>query len=198
MIKYPNIIQTGKLIVFEGFDGTGKSSMTRYAINQLGFTDLSALPASMSRARQAFDRTKADITERAAFYMGVNADHSLQVQTALAAGQNAVLDRYDMSTLACHAVPHKQKEQMMRICTQFVQPDIWFYLQADFQTVKQRLERRAVLSANDKAVLHPDRFAQICQHYDELMTENCVRIDSTHPKSIMCSQIAEHVQHILN
>ena len=88
-------------IVFEGLDGTGKSTVARGVAEALRAEFLTTPSPELREYREAIVASFGDCQEAAQlFYLATVFDASRRVKSLLAAGRSVVLDRYFLSTQA--------------------------------------------------------------------------------------------------
>ena len=180
--------QSPKLVVFEGFDGTGKTVLSRFVAEHYGFAR-AALSPDMQGIRRLFDRNCDDMTARAAFYAALNIGQQAEIDIGLQRGTGVVLDRYYMSTLVTHDLPEESLAELRPFCAGLRQPDLWFYLDCPFETVLRHTARRWAegrLSDYDRQVMTPEHHATITRRYkQELPRDTCAIINANGPIEAM-------------
>jgi dTMP kinase len=208
---------TGKLIVFEGVEGGGKSSQIRRLLTWLevhphicrlqaqgkitqfrltrepGGTHLgNALRALLLDASQG--EGLCDPAELL-LYAADRAQHVAEIiRPALAAGHWVLCDRFVDSTLAYQGYGRGLRletiEQLNRIATGGLQADLTLWLQLDVQTGLQRSQRRGQLDRIEQADL---KFHQRVQAGFEALArqapERIVPIDAEASEAAVAHQI---------
>jgi dTMP kinase len=144
---------TGRFIVFEGGEGSGKSTQARRLADRLGPSALltfepgdSALGAEVRRL--LLDSPELDVTPRAeALLMAADrAQHVIEViEPALADGRTVVCDRFAGSSIAYQGhgrqLPATQIEQLSRWATLDRWPDLVLLLEVPPAAAASRLDR---------------------------------------------------------
>lgn len=93
------------LIVLEGLDATGKSTIAEALTAALGAAQLSTPPSALREVRQSIDQLyRSSGLAAQLFYASTVAFISEQARELLAAGRHVVVDRYWLSTLAYDAL----------------------------------------------------------------------------------------------
>lgn len=98
-------MKSGRIIVLEGLDGTGKSTAAKRLAKALGAVLLATPDASMRQRRRAFDslyRSSPDAGQL--FYASCVAHASTVAASRRAEGRDVVIDRYWLSTWAYAAI----------------------------------------------------------------------------------------------
>jgi len=145
----------GKFIVFEGIDGSGKSTISRMLqekINtQIGSAYYTFEPTDSpigSVIRNVLNRRiKTDEKTIASLFLADRLDHlqndSNGILKYLEKGINVVSDRYYYSSYAYH-VPHLSLEKvvdMNALCSELLRPDIVFYLDIPVSESLKRISK---------------------------------------------------------
>ncbi|MDE0699186.1 MAG: dTMP kinase [Acidimicrobiaceae bacterium] len=140
---------TGRLIVFEGIDGSGKSTQVRRlaqrhdfdATFQFGATDVGSAIRSILLDP---DNERLDDRTEALLIIADKAQHVSEiVRPALADGRTVISDRYRASTLAYQGYGRgldlQLLDAMMHFATQGLEPDLTVLLDFDVATALERL-----------------------------------------------------------
>lgn len=146
---------SGRFFVFEGIDGSGKSTVSRSFAERLigrGLTvELTAEPTDSwlgDQVRRGNKEARNDFTETL-LYLADRAEHTALIKGWLADGRVVVCDRYVGSTLAYQGVtlrPHlgsRTLEWLMMVNEPItIRPDVTFLLRIDPQKALDRLVDR--------------------------------------------------------
>lgn len=140
---------TGRLIVFEGIDGSGKSTQVRRLAQrhdfdvtfQFGATDVGSAIRSILLDP---DNDRLDDRTEALLIVADKAQHVSEiVQPALADGRTVISDRYCASTLAYQGYGRgldlQMLDSMMDFATQGLEPDLTVLLDIDVEAALDRL-----------------------------------------------------------
>ncbi|MXW61050.1 MAG: dTMP kinase [Acidimicrobiaceae bacterium] len=140
---------TGRLIVFEGVDGSGKSTQVRRLAQrhdfdvtfQFGATDVGSAIRSILLDP---DNARLDDRTEALLIIADKAQHVSEiVRPALADGRTVISDRYRASTLAYQGYGRgldlQLLDAMMHFATQGLEPDLTVLLDFDVATALERL-----------------------------------------------------------
>jgi dTMP kinase len=148
-------VPAGRFFVFEGIDGSGKSTVSRLFAERLRSTgrevELTAEPTSTwlgDQVRRGNREAKNDFTETF-LYIADRAEHTAQISKWTSEGRIVVCDRYVGSTLAYQGVtlrPHLGPgtlEWLKRVNEPVIlRPDATFLLRIDPSKAMARLEDR--------------------------------------------------------
>jgi thymidylate kinase len=131
----------GRLIVLEGLDGVGKSTLSRRLAETLGAALESTPGRAIRGAREAFEAELAPCrVARSLAYGATVIAAGARVEAALRSGQDVVMDRYWLSTLV-HAPA--QARPALDAMAAFVRPaDHTLYLRLSPQLRAARLFSR--------------------------------------------------------
>lgn len=171
-------MKTASFIVFEGLDGTGKSTLAQKLAIALAFPYLKTPSGTFHIARSHFDTESISSEERVAFYLGDC--HKLSMQISLGQIPALVLDRYFYSTLAYH------KEQapalvpiLLPMVSQLIKPDLVILLHADFVTSLRRIKARSNGASYEDKFLKEEYFQRIYENYKAFIDVPIMEIDSS-------------------
>lgn len=140
---------TGRLIVFEGIDGSGKSTQVRKLAQHLDFDVTFQFGATeVGRAIRSIllDSTNDHLDDRteALLIIADKAQHVREiVRPALDSGRSVISDRYCASTLAYQGYGRgldlELLDDMMRFATQGLEPDLTVLLDLDVTVALERI-----------------------------------------------------------
>ena len=143
---------TGQLIVFEGIDGSGKSTQIRRFAEGHDFVvtfQFGATQAGKAIRSVLLDRTNDCLDDRteALLIIADKAQHVAEiVRPALNDGRTVLSDRYCASTLAYQGYGRgldlRLLDEMMRFATDGLQPDLTVLFDVDVATTVERLGDR--------------------------------------------------------
>lgn len=148
----------GKLIVFEGVDGAGKTETGRLLEKDYGFKYCATPPNGYKPIRAYMNETASPIS-RFLYYMAGNIDASSEMRELLKA-DNVICDRYVFSTLVAHSIRENLPlEQMIELSKPYqdylVVPDVTILLDVQPDEQIKRLNRRnkGNNSSSDRIIL---------------------------------------------
>jgi thymidylate kinase len=155
-----------RVIAIEGFDGAGKSTLSKYISNSLGYEYHKSPSGIFAEVRTEFDKKDVSFAERLPFYLG----DCIRVSMLLNEFPNKkfVLDRYYYSTLAYHE--GKQKgvtSPLLSIFYGLKQPDLVFLIKTDFDVLTERINQRSLKSLNDELFLKKELYEEIYNLYEK-------------------------------
>ena len=140
---------TGRLIVFEGIDGSGKSTQVRRLAQRLDFDvtfQFGATDVGSAIRLILLDphNDRLDDRTEALLIIADKAQHVSEiVRPALASGRTVISDRYCASTLAYQGygrgLDRRLLDEMMQFATQGLEPDLTVLLDIDVTAALERL-----------------------------------------------------------
>lgn len=146
----------GKFIVFEGIDGSGKSTqieLLRSKLQSIGQeVHMTTEPTDRPVGRLIRQILKKEIETSeetlAALFVADRLDHIQNTENGMASilenGTHVISDRYYWSSFAYHglSMPISKVVEMNDICHQFLQPDLTIYLDLTAEESMQRITKR--------------------------------------------------------
>lgn len=193
----------GTFVVFEGGEGSGKSTQARRLAEQRGAL-LTRQPGGSeigARIRELLlspDTEGLDARAEALLMAADRAQHVAQViEPALAAGQDVVCDRYVASSLAYQGAGRELGIEAVLALSQFavdgLYPDVVFLLD-----VPVEVSRRRVGGEQDRLEREADDFHSRVRSaflgFAESHSEQWVSIDGTLSKALVQEQISSAMQ----
>ncbi|RZO59049.1 MAG: thymidylate kinase [Sandaracinaceae bacterium] len=140
------------LIVFEGLDGSGKSTCAAQLAERTGATFMTTPSPGVRRYRDDLIESLGESQEaRQLFYLATVFAASDEVAALLRRGQSVILDRYFLSTQAYAAFRGSQLavDEVQRL----LRPaDVTFYMDTPLATRVARLHRRGTSAADLETV----------------------------------------------
>ncbi len=142
--------QRGKFIVFEGLDGSGKSTQLRMleqrllALGRAVWRTAEPTGGDVGRyIRKALSgETPCSTSILAALFLADRIAHNEEISAHLAAGEDVICDRYYYSSLAYQG-PGTDPDwvaDMNRRCPAIGKPDLCVFLDVDYRRCKERLD----------------------------------------------------------
>lgn len=148
----------GRLIVFEGVDGAGKTETGRLLEKDYCFKYCATPPNGYKPIRSYMNETASPIS-RFLYYMAGNIDASHEIKNLLKA-DNVICDRYVFSTLVAHSIRENMPlEKMIELSKPYqdylVVPDVTILLDVEPDEQIRRLNRRnkGNNSSSDRIIL---------------------------------------------
>jgi dTMP kinase len=186
--RYP-----GLLLVVEGLDGTGKTTLIAElasALTDLGHSVvLAKQPTSAVRQLPLFNRYQFEPEERSkieyrallALLLSDRFQNVTEViRPALARGQIVLMDRYVYTLLVVMRARGYEEQWIIDACSSFPRPDSAWLLRPPFDVALQRVRSRT--NAND-AYIERELFARIYAHFDVLAAQGELASLDTHTNS---------------
>ena len=190
------------LVVLEGIDGCGKSSVAGRLVGALGRRAvLTREPTDswIGRAVKKGDKNKVSPYTEALLFMADRARHTEQMREWIAKGRLVVCDRYYHSTVAYQAAFLKDKfdgdpfkwllESNLRIS---IHPDLTVLLVIPPEVGLERIQGRRRLSRFEKL----DFLREVHRNYLKLarMDKSIVKIDADRPLDTVAAEVIELVR----
>jgi dTMP kinase len=171
----------GRFFVFEGIDGSGKSTASRLFADRLASAgrrvEWTAEPTSSwigEQVRRANKEARSDFAETL-LYVADRAEHTAQIRSWLDDGRYVVCDRYEGSTLAYQSVtlrPHlgsRALEWLRMVNEPFaLRPDATFLLRIDPERAMGRVSKRGEMEKFEKV----EFLRKVSAMYDRLAEED--------------------------
>ena len=170
----------GKFIVLEGFDGVGKTTLSRVIAQEKNYSYHKSPEGVFSNARKYFDVEGINFIDRFSFYSGVSIRNSLIASTLINQGKNIIMDRYYYSVIAYHYEEfNKLPSKMQEMYNFLLQPDLVFYVDVKFEEICTRLDNIYVeLPDDDKLFLKKEKHKKITEIYKSVLPINIITIDN--------------------
>lgn len=155
----------GKFIVFEGIDGSGKSTQIEMLKSHLEETGIEVYVTTEPSSREIGKLIRNVLTKEfvtseetlAALFVADRLDHIMNEEDGMLDminnGTVVISDRYYWSSYAYHGLhlPIQKVVQMNNICHQLLKPDLTFYLDlAAEESMKRILKRQEQLEKFEK------------------------------------------------
>ena len=202
----------GKLVVFEGIDGSGKTTqaaLLKSYLDQIGIDSLIVADfkedkiGKKIRSIITHDHTIYSLAE--IFLIAAARSQLIKdvIKPELAAGKIVICDRFVDSTYAyqANALSTTTIDSIMQLCMQDLVPDCTIYLDLPVPLALQRIKQRVSDLPTDKFERRDDEFfAQVQRVYRARMQHNAnsITIDaSINPLAIkanICEQVAQKLQ----
>lgn len=193
----------GRFIVFEGIDGTGKSSVARLVSERLcdqGKDCVLTMEPSDSWLGEAVRRANSDGTDdlaEALLFMADRAQHTKDIEMMVRKGTWVVCDRYYASTLAYQtALLGDRLEDPMQWLWSINQriirlPDVTYYFVLDPEEALARMSERPGRSKFERL----DFLHQVDANYRkvEAMDSSFVKVDARPPLEEVLAFVMRHV-----
>ncbi len=199
----------GKFIVFEGLDGSGKSTQIRLLAERLRAMGRSvavtAEPTSSAIGGLVRDAlsgyTPRSGAEIAALFMADRVQHNVNpvwgIRTLLAQGRDVICDRYYYSSLAYQGsvTDPEWVRQINLSCPEIRRPDLCVFLDVDPERCRQRMKTdRAFLEIYEneaaQAVIR-ERYYEVLRSLED--TENIRIVDAVRSREDVAEDIFQAV-----
>ena len=190
------------LVVLEGIDGCGKSTVAKTVAERLG--DRAVLTREptdswIGRAVKEGDGKEISPYTDALLFMADRAQHTLEMAEMVKRGKLVVCDRYYHSTVAYQTVSLRRKglgdnfawllDANTRIS---LKPDVTFLLVLPPERMPERISDRAERSRFERL----DILTEVAQNYERLAASDkgIVRLDATQPLGQVVEQVLAAVK----
>lgn len=165
-----NSIQEGRLVVIEGVDGTGKTTIAKLVATRLGYTYVYCPPPIMAAIRREVEQLR-DFNARFYYYLACGMVLQPALEELLREGQSVVVDRYIYSTFAMHRALGVQTGAVDMRSLPIRWPDKAFLLVANREVRQYRCSKRGDTQDYDKRIEQSEqlleRAQQIYMEYDD-------------------------------
>lgn len=153
----------GRLVVVEGLDGVGKTTLATSLAQRTGATFLTTPSAPLRALRDRLEAELSSADSRQLFYALSVLEVSEHMKERLARGEDLILDRYWLSTLAYGAL-RATRLGLLEVEALLQPADLTLLLHASTEERRRRLAQRG-LSAADRASLDPAAEALVEEHF---------------------------------
>lgn len=150
-----------RLLVLEGLDGTGKTTLARALAAALPAQSLRTPPESLGSVRAAVDRVlSADPLATQLFYAASVAYASSSAQAHLVRGDHVVVDRYWASTVV-YAQCREEHLGLEEVAARILPADLTIFLDLDEGLRRERLQARGLTDADRNFLPHHLRLRRL-------------------------------------
>jgi len=180
----------GRFIVFEGIDGSGKSSITKAIASKLGNSDvvMTGEPTDtwLGDAVRRSHKEEADPLTEAFLFLADRVAHTEAIKRWIAEGKTVLCDRYYHSTVAYQGAAMEGKidfdviDWLLGINLKVaLEPDAVFLFKVDPETALKRVTSRGKLSKFERL----EFLTKVAANYERLakMRKNIIVVDSNGP-----------------
>ena len=199
---------TGKLITFEGIDGSGKSTQIQLLEAEFEKLGISYKTFREPGGTKLSEKIRAILLDKENIELYSNAESLLfaaaraqltaeQIKPALTKGEFVICDRFTDSTIAYQGYGRglniNKLELMNAIATDGLIPDVTFILDIDPQKATERLK---TVNPDRMEAAGIDFFKKIRQGYCQIREQNqsrCIVIDGEKPQK----DISKEIHHII-
>ena len=192
------VLEKGVLIVFEGIDGSGKSTQAEILLKRLQEEDVDVVyfrePSKGKWGRKIKKKalhpdSLTPEEELELFLKDRRENVEKNLKPALKKKRVVILDRYYYSTIAYQGAKGIDEKQIARMNEEFVvQPDLVFILDIDPQKGLERIENR---KKKDRLFEREDYLAKVREIFRSFKGEKFVHIDALKSKEEISREIEE-------
>lgn len=202
---------TGKFIVFEGIDGSGKSShavLLKERLEKEGYRVFLTQEPSDGEAGKLLRRCltkQSDLPEQAiaGLFMTDRIDHILNPETGLlkhlSEGEIVLCDRYYFSSFAYNGMyaPMEWVIEINRIARETLRPDLTLFLDIRPETFLSRTESRGAKERYEKVELLNKVRDNYFKAFDLLPEEKVAVVDNTRSLEEASEEVYQVVKKVL-
>lgn len=193
----------GKLIVFEGIDGTGKSTQIKLLQEWLtaqGIPSITSFEPTRGQwgtaVRQAAKTQRLPLEQEIDYFLRDRQEHVSQlISPALASGKWVLLDRYYFSMMAYQGMRGADTVALRQANESFAPvPEMAFWLDIPVQTALQRIGTRGALDDFE----HTDTLIACRELFASISDPFWIPIDATPPPAAIAQIIQHNIAKMLN
>ena len=198
------VLQKGILIVFEGIDGSGKSTQAKILLERLQEEDFDAVyfrePSKGKWGRKIKKKalhpdSLSPEEELDLFLKDRRENVEKNLKPALKKKRVVILDRYYYSTIAYQGAKGIDEKLIRRMNEEFVvEPDLVFIFDIDPQKGLERIENR---KKKDRLFEREDYLVKVREIFRSFKDEKFVHIDALKSKEEISKEIQEIVLRII-
>lgn len=171
----------GRLLVVEGLDGSGKTTLSRRLAERLGARWFTTPDSDLRPLRQGVEEALRSPDARQLFYAASVVEVAARARAVLARGQDVVVDRYWLSTWA-YGAERGTSLVLSEIEASLLPADLTVFLTAPRELRAQRMAARQKMTAADQRSLDPANEARLLARYraglQRPVAGRCVEIDT--------------------
>ncbi|PNV74657.1 dTMP kinase [Leptospira inadai] len=195
MVSHPGFF------VFEGLDGSGKSTLSRYLFDRLSQQSVPAIcfaePTQYETGQylRKFLRGEIELSgeeQIQAFLKDRKVSLEKNVLPALAEGKIVLLDRYMYSTAAYQSGPAFSSQEILKRNLEqgFPQPDLLFYLDLDPELALERMEGRENSKERFESL---EVLRKIRNSYENILPSSTIRLDARKTSTELADIVLEKI-----
>ncbi len=201
----------GKFIVFEGLDGSGKSTHIRLLEQRLRALGRQVLRTAEPTDGETGRRIRAALSGEkpcstavlAALFLADRITHNEEIGAALDAGQDVICDRYYYSSFAYQG-PGTDPDwvaDMNRRCPAIAKPDLCVFLDVDHRRCKARLDsgrEKLEIYERDLALMEATRAAFFEAFRRYAGEDRIAVVNADREKAVVAEEVFAVVSEVLN
>lgn len=197
-------MKTGKLIIFEGTDGAGKSTQLRLLANHLEANNYEIVttfeptngPYGQKIRSLYTNRHATNKNEELELFIADRKEHVENLlKPSLSAGKIILCDRYFLSTAAYQGALGFDPNDILELNSFAPRPDIVLLFQLPVQQGRARIEKLRGEKTNDFE--KEEMLIKVAQIFDALDLPYIHRIDASLPVEDVHKNIVEQITHLL-
>lgn len=198
----------GRFIVFEGIDGSGKSThvkLLEQKLKTIGVKVYSTFEPTDNEIGKLLRRIlsgeiKADERTIAALFMADRMEHLLNTTNGIIKkineGITVICDRYYLSSVAynCHDESIDWAFSINKRAQELLKPDITIFLDASIERAEKRTARRDTLDVYEKIEVQKKVRERYFESFAKLINQNIAIIKTDRDKSLVSEDIWKKVK----
>jgi dTMP kinase len=196
--------KSGRLIAFEGIDGAGKKTLTRFLKKQLTKEGMSVetfrypdygSPWGRIIKRYLDNKLELDPVEQFFTYFTDILKDQAKLEELLAKGDFVIVDRYFASTVAFQSAQGFSYRRALAVLDQVkpIIPDIGFFIEVAPKTAMQRCQRRTPPDRHERDLALLTAVAKQYWHlvYDGVLAKRWLVLDGNKSLDVIKTKLSE-------
>lgn len=150
----------GKMLVFEGLDFSGKSTLSKVMAKRINGVYYKTPPENYVEIIKKMDESSSFIftEERLLLFLESLKSASSEIEKILESEKNVIVDRWVWTTLSYHFANNQQlyrkwQNNWKKLTSGLIIADVEFFVTIDNSILKERVALRGEMSSNDKLLL---------------------------------------------
>ncbi len=157
---FTEVAMKGKMLVFEGLDFSGKSTLSKMMAKRINGVYYKTPPENYVEIIKKMDESSPFIftEERLLLFLESLKSASSEIEKILESEKNVIVDRWVWTTLSYHFANNQQlyrkwQNNWKKLTSGLIIADVEFFVTIDNSILKERVALRGEMSPNDKLLL---------------------------------------------